>query len=315
MPAPTADLTLTHLRCFLAIAAAGSFAEAGRRLGLSTSAVSKIIGRFEASYGVKLLHRSTHSLSLTEDGARLLEPAREAVGSMSSFEDTVKSLATKGTPGWVRISAPIAFVRHCLVPLLVPFEKAHPDIRIDVRASNMIVDLAGRGVDVAVRGGPLDGIPGHIAVPWFSVPWVICATPDYVLRKGLPKTPFDLRKHDLLGYRWPQTGIVHPWRFRDPTSGEPIQLPVEPRLVFDDGETTLHAATTGLGVACVPHYAVADALRAKTMVELLGTWRDANTTMSIIRRDTKLTPRRVGTVVAFLRSHAKRFDCPEPHAP
>jgi DNA-binding transcriptional LysR family regulator len=89
----------------------------------------------------------------------------------------------------------------------------------------------------------------------------------------------------------------------------------EPRLVFDDGETALHAAAAGLGAACVPHYAVAEALRTKAMVELLGSWRDASTTMSIVRRDTKLTPRRVSAVVAFLRSHAKRFDCPEPHAP
>ena len=313
MPAPTADLSLTHLRCFLSVVDAGSFAEAGRRLGLSTSAVSKIIGRFESSYGVKLLHRSTHALSLTEDGARLLGPAREAVGSIASFEDTVRSLATKGTPAWVRISAPIMFVRHCLVPLLGPFGKAHPDIRLDLRASNMTIDLADKGVDLALRGGPLDGIPGHVQLPWFGVPYVLCATPEYLARKGAPKTPADLHEHEILGYRAPQTGIVHPWRFRDPTSREHVRLTIEPRMVFDDGETVSRAAAAGLGIACVPHYGVADDLRAKTMVELLGDWRDANTMMSIVRRDTKLTPRRVSTVIAFLKSHAKRFDVPEPH--
>jgi DNA-binding transcriptional LysR family regulator len=311
VPAPTSDLSLTHLRCFLAVLDAGSFAEAGRQLGLSTSAVSKIIGRFEASYGVKLLHRSTHALSLTEDGARLLDPAREAVGAIASFEDTLRSLATDGVTGWVRISAPVAFTRHCLVPLLAPFREAHPEIRLDLRASNRLVDLADKGIDLALRGGSLDGIPGHLHQPWFTVPWVLCATPTYVARRGMPESPSDLPRHDMIGFRNPQTGIVHQWRFRDPASAEQVRFTLEPRLVFDDAETACQAAAVGLGIAHVPHYVVADAIASDAIVELLGAWRDANTTMSIVRRDTKLTPPRVGKVIAFLKSQAARFDCPE----
>lgn len=157
----------------------------------------------------------------------------------------------------------------------------------------------------------MDAIPGHVQQPFFTVPWVLCATPAYVARRGMPQSPSGLERHDLIGFRNTQTGIVHQWRFREPASAGQVRFALEPRVVFDDGETAYQAAASGVGIACVPHYVVAEAFASGAMIELLRAWRDANTTMWIVRRDTRLTPPRVGNVIAFLKSQAARFDCPE----
>src|SRR3954452_8092734 len=114
-PSPT---SLLQLLCFVHVVEAGSFAEAGRRLGITTSAVSKTIARFESTHGLKLLHRSTHSQSLTAEGETLLTEARDTLRSVERLEAALTATAQGGAKGRVRISAPTAFVRACLVPLL-----------------------------------------------------------------------------------------------------------------------------------------------------------------------------------------------------
>lgn len=171
MPGPVADLSLPHLRCFVAVVDAGGFAEAGRRMGMSTSAMSKTIARFEAMYGLKLLHRSTHALSLTEEGEQLIGAAREAIRGIAALEASIGDLVASSVSGRVRVSAPVGFVRNRLVPLLPAFMAALPDVCLDLRASNEIIDLAEAGVDLAIRSGTLDGTPGQLAQSWFRYPW------------------------------------------------------------------------------------------------------------------------------------------------
>jgi DNA-binding transcriptional LysR family regulator len=294
------DLSLTQLRCFLAVVDAGSFAEAARRMGLSTSAVSRLIGRFEAAHGLKLLHRSTHALSPTEDGHRLIAPAREAVRSLLEFEGALGNAARASDAGWVRISAPVAFLRHCLVPLLRRFSAEHPDIRLDLRSSNDLVDLAENGIDLALRSGSLDTIPGHIQQLWFAYPWVVCAAPAY-LAGTVIATPDDLPRHDLIGFRTTHNGMVRPWHLRHAASGEVRRLLPDARYIFDDGEAGWQAALGGAGIASAPMFLAAEALASGAMIELLPEWRAAETPVSIVRRDTRLSPPRVDAVIAFLK--------------
>lgn len=297
------ELSLAQLRYFLAVVDAGTFAEAARRLGVSTSSVSRLIGRFETAHGVKLLHRSTHALSLTEDGRRLLEPAREAVVALTEVEGALGLLADGSEGGWVRVTAPVAFLRHCLVPVLGRFARDHPDIRLDLRASNDLVDLAQDGIDLAIRTGELDNVPGHLRQPWFSFQWVLCAAPSYLTGRPPVGTPDDLAGHDLLGFRTTHDGLVRPWHLRDPATGVPQRLMPNPRFVLDDGEAGWRAALDGLGIVSAPMFLAAGALASGTMVELLQDWRPAATPVSIMRRDTRITPSRVAALVAFLKRH------------
>lgn len=301
------DLSLTQLRCFLAVVEAGSFAEAGRRLGLSTSVVSKTIARMEAVHGVRLLHRSTHAVSPTQEGRTLLDPAHSAAEALAEMGRALEHAAgLRG--GMLRVTAPVALLRHCLTPLLPAFRQAHPEIHLDLRASNKLLDLVSHGIDVAIRTGSLEGVPGHVQQRWFAAPWVICAAPSYLAQRAAPATPADLAVHDLIGFRPGEDGLVRPWRFRHPETGAVERFAPAPMLIFDDGETGWRAALDGLGIACAPLFLAADALRDGRMVELLRPWRDAAMPVSILRRETRLTPARVAQFIDFLKQRPPVLD-------
>lgn len=299
------DLSLSQLRCLLAVVEAGGFAEAGRRLGLSTSVVSKTVARLEAVHGVRLLHRSTHAVSPTAEGRALLPTARAAVAALSELTAALDSAGVEA--GWVRVTAPIALLRHCLVPLLPRLRAELPDVSLDLRSSNAFLDLAEHGIDVAIRSGSLDAYPGHVQQRWFSCPWVVCAAPAYLAAHGQPAVPGDLAGHDLLGFRASEDGLVRVWTFRDPASGAELRVVPEPRLVFDDGEAGWQAMLAGVGIARAPLFLAAAALRSGAAVELLAPWRDAEAPVSLVRRDARLAPPRVERFLAFLKRHAPRL--------
>lgn len=294
------DLSFSQLRCFVAVVDAGSLAEAGRQLGMATASVSKAIARLEQAIGAKLLHRSTHALSLTEDGERLLEPARDAVRAAGVFQ---RSATTRAPSGWVRISAPVALMRDVLTPALSDFMRENPEIRLDLRASNEIVDLAKDGIDLAIRSGSLSRVPGHLQTTWFKFPWVVCASPKYLAGRPKPKSPNDLEGHSLIGFRNQRTGQVRPWSFR--RKQESVQIQPNPTSIFDDGASAWEAAASGAGIASAPLWLAAKDLRAGRVVELLPEWRDAEAIVSFLRRGPSA---RVNRVIAHLRRNAPNLD-------
>ena len=298
------EVSVPQLRCFIAVVSAGSVAEAGRRLGMSAASVSKAVTRLEEGAGVKLLHRSTHALSLTEDGEALLGPAREAVRAAEAFEDAAARAADGGDAGVVRLTAAVGFVRHVVVPLMGDFARMHPDIRLDVRATNGIVDLADGGIDLALRSGPLSGVPGHLQQTWFSFPWVICAAPGYLARRPAPLTVPELDGHALVGFRNHRDGRVQPWPYRMATGEAGGSYDPKVRLSFDDGDAVWGAMLAGAGIACAPLWLAAASLRDGTAVELLAQWRDADASVAMLRRDRRATPGRLATLMAFLGARA-----------
>jgi DNA-binding transcriptional LysR family regulator len=309
MPTPEVDVSLLQLSCFVAVVDAGSLAEAARQLGVSTASVSKAIARLEQASALKLLHRSTHAVSLTQDGTQLLELAREAVSAASAFRRSARTRHQDSAIGWVRVTAPVGFMLEVLSPLLANFSRKHPSIRLDLRASNDLVDLAKDGVDLAVRSGTLARVPGHLQRPWFKFPWVACASPDYIAKEGQPKIPADLDKHTLIGFRNQRTGQVRPWWFRSPDPDHRVvQFAPDATTIFDDGASAWRAVTRGAGIGSAPLWLAADDLRAGRAIEVLRDWRDADETMTVLRRDRRLTPNRVNLVIAHLLAHAPSLD-------
>ncbi len=302
------DISLSQLRCFVAVVDAGSLAEAGRQLGMSTASVSKAIARLEQTSGVKLLHRSTHAVSLTQDGEQLVELAREVVRAAGDFSRSAGVQNQESGAGWVRVTAPVAFMRDVLTPLFAEFSRENPSIRLDLRAGNELSDLAKDGVDLAIRSGSLVRVPGHLQTAWFKFPWVVCASPAYLKGRERPEQPSDLAAHKLIGFRNQRTGQVRPWWFRQPNNeGDVIQVAPDISSVFDDGASAWRAVVHGAGIASAPLWLAADDLRAGRAVELLRDWRDAEVTMNFLRRDRRLAPERVDTVIAYLRGHAPRL--------
>jgi DNA-binding transcriptional LysR family regulator len=189
---------------------------------------------------------------------------------------------------------------------------ALPDVCLDLRASNEIVDLAEAGVDLSIRSWPLDGTPGQLAQSWFRYPWVVCGSRDYLARRGCPETPAELVGHELIGFRNRKTGAVRPWRFRAAGSAELdafglARSPLQPRVSIDDGDAVWGAALRGAGLAMAPLWLAAEALIAGKMVEVLRLWRGEATQVSILRRDHRHSPKRVEAVIAFLREHTPAF--------
>lgn len=265
--------------------------------------MSKTLARLEASRGVRLLHRSTHALSLTPEGERLVDAAREA---LQAFERADGALGAGGFGGRVRVGAPTAVLRACLAPLLPRFRTEHPDVLLDLRGSDRMIDLAEEAVDLVQRTGPLDGIPGHRRQRLSTFAWVACAAPGYVARHGEPAEPSDLAHHDLVGFRNQRTGLVDAWRFVD-GRGERLRWVPEPAVVLDDASAAVAVATAGVGIAWAPHWLVADVLRDGGLVPVLSRWAGERMAMSVVRRDHDHALERVRRVIAFLRANRAAF--------
>lgn len=305
MQPPMPDTSPIQLRCLIAVVEAGSFAGAAKRLGLSTSAVSKTIGRMEAARGAQLLHRSTHSVSLTGAGERVLDAARRLIAEIEHFEDAIADVSGAVT-GSVRITAPVAFVRRCIVPLLGDFSRACPGILLDLRGSDDFVDLADEAMDLALRAGSFDNLPGLSQQPWFEFRWVTAASPEYLAINGVPLAPADLERHCPIAFRNGRSGLPDPWWFRSSREDgveSIIRYVPRPSLMVDDADSACAAAALGSGIVFAPHWLVATDLAEGRLVEILSGWSGEVTRMSIVRRSRNLTPKRVEAVIAFLKRH------------
>jgi DNA-binding transcriptional LysR family regulator len=303
----TSALTLVQLQCFLAIVDHGSFAAAGRQLGLSTSAVSKTISRLEQAHAIRLLNRSTHALSLTPEGERLLPSVREAVSNFKAVEFAMSDVSARSADGKVRISAPTAFLSAFIAPLMTRFRAEHPGILLELRGSDAMDDLADEGIDLALRTGRINGVPGHLRQSWFRFPWMTCASPGYLAAHGAPTTLEDLAHHNLIGFRNRGTGLVDPWRYRTSiwADGTTIRWNPNPVLILDDANAVRAAAVEGAGVIWSPSWLVVDDIRAGRLQQVLGELPPTTMEMSIIRRAQVPTPERTALVIAFLQMSAR----------
>jgi DNA-binding transcriptional LysR family regulator len=305
MATPSSLPGLQNLLTFVRVVEAGSFAEAARRMGTTTSAMSKAIARFEHSHGVRLLHRTTHSLSLTDEGERLLEAARHLLREAERLEASLGDNVARGARGRVRISAPDSFAGACVVPFLPQLRARFPDVDIDLRFEDALVDLGAEGIDIALRMSSIDGQPGVVAKQLMTYPFVLCAASDYLARRGTPLTPEDLGAHDHVSFRHRGTGQIWTWQFCDPANPEAIARHVpSARMVVDDGTTVWRLMREGLGIAWAPAWLGIDDLRSGRVVEVLKPWRRPEFPLSAVRLDRRHTPERTRVILDFLEEIA-----------
>lgn len=300
MSTPSLSPGLLQLLWFVRIVEAGSFAEAARRAGVTTSAMSKALARFEQTHGVRLLHRTTHALSLTDEGDRLLSQGRHLLDSLEQIETSLAELGNQSAGGRVRLTAPTAFARACIMPELPAFLQAHPEINIELQLGDEMADLATRGIDLAIRSGSLVGLPGHISRKLYSFPWIACATPEYLQLHGVPETPADLAGHKQIGFRNKGTGQIQNWRFASPADGKAIRYVPQPKHVFDDGEAAWSMVRAGFGIGWAPAWLGLADLRSGHVVEILKNWRIAEEPLSAVRLEKRHAPVRTQIVMDFL---------------
>jgi DNA-binding transcriptional LysR family regulator len=274
-----------------------SFAEAARSLGLTTSAVSKRIARLERALGATLLHRTTRRLSLTEAGAVYHDRIRRVLGELASAEEAVTRLGTE-PHGLLRVSAPMSFGHLHLAPLVPEFLAAHPGLRVDLELDDRLVDLIDGGFDVAVRIAALAD-SSLVARRLAPARRVICGSPDYLARRGVPRHPADLARHDCLRYTLQARGD---WTVRRGRSGARVE--VSGSLQANNGEVLRAAALAGLGLVFLPTMIVWRDLQAGTLVPVLVPHLPPPTAIHAVYPRSRLLSPKVRAFVDFL---AARF--------
>ena len=247
---------------FVAVTKAGSFSDAARQLGLTPSAVSRIVARIEGRLGVRLLVRTTRTLRLTAEGETYGRAARRLLADLDEIEHAI---ADRGCPtGRVRISAATAHGRLVIVPLLAELTARHPGLVIDIDLSDEIADVLGGRADIAIRFGPLADGP-LTARRLGETGRTVVASPDYLARAGTPRRPSDLAGHNCLDFNFRRSEPG--WPFRE--DGRDYLLAVGGSVAANNGETLVQLALRGVGITRVGNFHITEDLAAGRLVPLL----------------------------------------------
>ncbi|MDB6061395.1 MAG: LysR family transcriptional regulator [Verrucomicrobiaceae bacterium] len=304
--------TLNSIECFVRSAEAGSFSEAARRLSLTAAAVGKNIAKLEKNLGVRLFHRSTRQLTLTEAGERFLN---EVSGGLSTIQTAVANLASAdGQPaGTLKVSMGASFGRLYLVPLLGEFLGRYPAIVPDWHFDNRQVDLIGEGFDAAIGGG-IDLPPGVIARQLTPAYRVLVAARAYLDRKPTLKTPADLSKHDGILIRSPQSGRISALPLRN-RGHKQVALELPMKMAMSDPDAACLAAAAGLGVALVAMPQALPYLNSGAVLRVLPDWYVDAGTISIYFAAHKLLPAKTRAFVDFVVAQFREQKWAEQFSP
>jgi DNA-binding transcriptional LysR family regulator len=254
---------------FVAVVENGGFSAAARRIGISKSAVSKRINRLEAHLGVRLLYRTTRKLSLTEAGERYFEHAAEAMSAAGQAEDAVTEL--QGEPqGQLRISSPMSFGRLHVAPMIPKLMQRYPKLQIDLVMDDRRADLVAAGFDVAIRSQS-GNMPDSTMIARKLAPLrqVLCASPDYIDRHGLPATPAELSRHNCVLFSYSRD--ANEWTLHREDKPETVLVSGNYRV--NNSEALLEALREGIGIGRLPTFVAGPDLKSGRLVKLFEAYR------------------------------------------
>lgn len=283
-------MDLNTIRLFVTVAETGSFTRAGRDLGLTTSGVSRALSRLEQEVGVRLIQRTTRKLNLTESGRAYFEQVKGALALIEEASEGVSEMR-EDPKGIVRITAPPALT-NSLIPILAEFLERYPEVRVEILSSQGIEDLVERSIDLAVRIGRLRDSSlvarrvGHMVTALF-------ATRAYVKRKGMPRTPADLTRHNCVLFR-SQNGR-DTWRLRDGTREFAVE--VTGSISVDEIRALHQAVLAGVGIGSISFFSSS---QMKSLVRILPRYIYADLPISIVSPSRRLEPARVVLLRDFL---------------
>ncbi len=259
---------LSRVPIFVAVARHGSFVEAARRLGMTGSAVSKQVQRLENDLGVRLFHRTTRQLSLTDEGSFLFERSAPLVEGIEEVGEMLAGRKAKPA-GSLRLSAPLALAQRLLKEPLTSFVSHHPDINLHVELSDRFVDLVGEGFDLAIRIGHLED-SSLIARRLADVPMILVGAPILLAQYGTPQSAEDLAKIPFVHYASERT--VQRLKLKKGAE-EPIQINTQGRLSTNNDQMMVSFARAGQGLIMLPRFMVEAELDKGSLREVLPLYR------------------------------------------
>jgi DNA-binding transcriptional LysR family regulator len=285
------------LQVFVRIARRGSFRKAAAELGLSPQAVSRSVDALERELGVQLLTRTTRQVTLTVEGADLVDRAERA---LDQLDDVLRSTISGEdvVAGLVRVAAPLEIGREFVAPILFDLAKTHPQIRIDLVIQDAISDMVAEGIDVAVRGGRLPD-SRLIAKRVAPIQQMVCASPTYLRNHGVPQQWELLRHHRLTGFRLPRTGKLLAWERRG-ADGSIGYDEFEPCLSFNETTTEAQAVLDGLGIGQLASFSAIRHLRSGKLKLLFPECITEQYGLYLVHLQRVRVPQRVRTVIDAL---------------
>ena len=257
---------LSGVDVFVAAAEAGGFAAASERLHLTRSAVAKAIGRIEERLNVRLFHRTTRSLALTEDGQVYYERCIRALAELRAGEAALES-GRREAAGRLRVTAPVLFGRRSVAPVLTKLAAQNPRLELELSLSDRPVDLIEDGFDLAIRTGEISNGAGLMTRGLGSQPMTVCAAPSYLDERGRPERLDDLSRH--AGILYGRAGQIRGWRFPVGEQGALVETTPPGRLCFDDADAIADAAEAGHGLAWLAYWMIRDRIRTGALIPVL----------------------------------------------
>jgi DNA-binding transcriptional LysR family regulator len=285
-------MDLNEMLVFARVVQAGSFTTAAARLGMPKSTVSRKVSDLEERLSARLLQRTTRKLSLTDVGrtyydycARIVSEVEDAERAVSSLQDTPR--------GTLRVTAPTnaAF----LGPIVTDYLKRYPEVRLELHCTGRSVDLVDERFDLGIRAGTLADST-LVARSLGQVGWFLAATPAYLKKRGRPRAPDDLKKHDclLFGAGLDATIVLK-------SGDDTVQLPVSPRMMVSDNDVLHAVATAGLGIALLPAFLCVEDLRAHRLERVLRQWSLPSTPVHVVYPTTRHLSPKVKSFVDHLQ--------------
>lgn len=263
--------SLVELDAVMAVAAQRNFRRAAAELGMSPSALSHAVAALEQRLGLRLFHRTTRSVALTEAGARFLERLRPALAAVDAAMETVNDFRARPA-GTLRINSSEGAARRLLAPVMLEYLRRYPEMQLELVAEGRMIDIVAEGFDAGIRiaaAVPQDMIAIPCSPP---VRFTVVGAPDYFKRHGKPRSPADLLAHACIRRRMP-SGALAPWEFEK--QGKALAIDVRGPLTLDSAELMVEAALAGAGLAWVSEWSVADHLKARRLVPVLSDWSPA----------------------------------------
>jgi DNA-binding transcriptional LysR family regulator len=260
---------MSDLMAFLAVAEDRSFTRAAARLGTSQSAVSAVVRRLEERLGVRLLIRTTRSVSPTEAGQRLADTLRPAFDQIESQLTSLDDMRSHPA-GTIRITSSSTAARQVLMPAANRLMADYPDVKIEIAIDSRFVDIAKEGFDAGVRlGESLDkDMIGVKIGP--DLDMVVAGSPNYLRDNPAPKTPDDLSSHNCINLRLQTLGGLYPWEFEK--DGRSLHVRVEGQFTSGDATLLIDAALAGRGLLCLPSDQLGSYVKSGQLIRVLADW-------------------------------------------
>jgi DNA-binding transcriptional LysR family regulator len=287
-----------ELTAFAAVAGQHSFAKAAAQLAIAPSTLSQTIRGLEERLGVKLLNRTTRSVSLTEAGERLLTELQPALDGVARAVQSVNAFRDKPM-GTLRLVMGRAVATSVFAPMIQPFLAAYPDITLEAISDDMRLDLVSNRFDAGLRIGELIE-RDMIAVRLIDRIRIVCvASPAYVKKHGFPRTPHELQDHECIRHRWRYDDPVRPWPFEK--DGERLEIAPAGRLTINEAQNVITAALNSIGIAQLPYGMVRNHIREKRLVVFLQDWATAYSGLYIYYPSRRQMPLPLAAFIDFAR--------------